>query len=63
MYNSILRSAEFICPNLETQTRITRILSDADAEIQALETKIAKLKAQKQGMMQALLTGKIRLTA
>lgn len=63
LYNSILRSAEFICPNLETQTRITRILSDADAEIQALETKIAKLKAQKQGMMQALLTGKIRLTA
>jgi len=50
-------------PPKDTQTRIAQILTDADAAIQALETKIAKLQAQKQGMMQALLTGKIRLTA
>lgn len=48
---------------MEEQTRIAQILYDADAAIQALETKITKLQAQKQGMMQALLTGKIRLTA
>ena len=43
------------------QTRIARILSDMDAEIEALEKKLEKYKRIKQGMMQALLTGKIRL--
>ena len=43
------------------QTRIATILSDMDAEISALETKLAKYKQVKQGMMQELLTGKIRL--
>ena len=56
-----IESIEKHFPNLETQTRIAQILSDADAAIQALETKLTKLQAQKQGMMQALLTGKIRL--
>jgi len=32
-----------------------------DAEIAALETKLAKYKQIKQGMMQNLLTGRIRL--
>jgi type I restriction enzyme S subunit len=57
-----LKRLEITLPPLETQTQIAKILSDADAEIHALETKITKLRAQKQGMMQALLTGKIRLT-
>ena len=43
------------------QTRIAAILSDMDAEIAALETKLAKYKQIKQGMMQELLTGRIRL--
>ena len=43
------------------QTRIATILSDMDAEIKALETKLEKYKVIKQGMMQSLLTGKIRL--
>lgn len=60
---SQLSSIEISLPPIETQTRIAQILTDADAEIQALETKLAKLQAQKQGMMQALLTGKIRLPA
>jgi len=33
-----------------------------DAEIAALETRLAKTKAIKQGMMQELLTGRVRLT-
>ena len=37
------------------------ILSDMDAEIAALEDKLAKARMLKQGMMQQLLTGKIRL--
>lgn len=45
----------------EEQTRIATILSDMDAEIQALETKLEKYRKIKLGMMQNLLTGKIRL--
>lgn len=43
------------------QTRIACILSDMDNEIQALEAQLEQYKRVKQGMMQALLTGKIRL--
>lgn len=46
---------------LEEQLRIATILSDMDAEIAALETKLAKYRHIKQGMMQNLLTGRIRL--
>jgi type I restriction enzyme S subunit len=48
-------------PPSEEQTRIATILSDMDAEISALETKLEKYKKVKLGMMQNLLTGKIRL--
>ena len=51
-----------ICfPVLETQIHIANILSDLDAETIALEQKLGKYKMIKQGMMQELLTGKIRL--
>lgn len=43
------------------QTAIAAILSDMDAEIAALEVKLAKARRLKQGMMQELLTGRIRL--
>ena len=43
------------------QTAIAQLLSDMDAEIEALEGRLKKTQALKQGMMQALLTGKIRL--
>jgi len=43
------------------QTRIAQILSDMDNEIQELEKQLEKYKMLKQGMMQNLLTGKIRL--
>jgi type I restriction enzyme S subunit len=45
----------------EEQTAIATILSDMDAEIAALETKLSKARQVKQGMMQELLTGNIRL--
>ena len=48
-------------PTPEEQTRIATILSDMDAEITTLETKLEKYKKVKLGMMQNLLTGKIRL--
>lgn len=43
------------------QKAIISILSDLDAEIEALEQKCAKYRQVKQSMMQQLLTGKIRL--
>jgi type I restriction enzyme, S subunit len=50
-----------LLPEYEEQTRIATILSDMDAEITALEAKLQKYRHIKQGMMQNLLTGKIRL--
>lgn len=52
---------EIKLPKPEEQTRIATILSDMDEEIAQLETKLAKAKQIKQGMMQELLTGRIRL--
>jgi type I restriction enzyme S subunit len=43
------------------QSAIAAILSDMDAEIAALEAKLAKARQLKQGMMQELLTGRVRL--
>ncbi|MCI9766604.1 restriction endonuclease subunit S [Proteus mirabilis] len=48
-------------PTSEEQTAIATILSDMDAEIQALEQRLGKTRQIKQGMMQELLTGKTRL--
>ncbi len=48
-------------PTAEEQSAIAAALSDMDAEIAALETKLAKARQLKQGMMQELLTGRIRL--
>ena len=50
-----------LCPSLSEQQAIATILTDMDNEIQALEAKRDKYTAIKQGMMQELLTGKIRL--
>ncbi|MDM5119356.1 restriction endonuclease subunit S [Aeromonas hydrophila] len=47
--------------NKKEQTAIATILSDMDNELQALTQKLEKARALKQGMMQQLLTGKIRL--
>ena len=43
------------------QTAIAIVLTDMDAELAALEARRDKTRALKQGMMQALLTGRIRL--
>ena len=47
--------------SLLEQTAIATLLSDMDAEIKALEARQGKTRTLKQGMMQALLTGRIRL--
>ena len=48
-------------PPLEEQTAIATVFSDMDAELTALEARRDKTRALKQGMMQELLTGRIRL--
>lgn len=52
---------EISIPELLEQKAISQILSDLDNEIETLEQKLTKYKAIKQGMMQELLTGRIRL--
>lgn len=47
--------------DIKEQQIIANTLSDIDAEIAALEQKLTKCQKLKQGMMQQLLTGKIRL--
>lgn len=51
----------YISSNIAEQQAIATILTKMDDEITALEAKKAKYEAIKQGMMQQLLTGKIRL--
>jgi len=48
-------------PTKEEQTAIATIVSDMDTEIEKLESQLTKYQNLKQGMMQTLLTGKIRL--
>lgn len=61
IHPSDLNPIEVSFPKKEKQEQIATILSDMDAEISALETKLEKCKKVKLGMMQNLLTGKIRL--
>ena len=58
---SKLRKTAILFPEKDEQIAIADILSEMDMEIAALEGKIAKYRQIKQGMMQQLLTGKIRL--
>ncbi|MDE2875000.1 MAG: hypothetical protein OXQ93_06130, partial [Gemmatimonadota bacterium] len=56
----LIRVRVFLPPRHEQQA-IATVLSDMDAEITALEHRLDKTRAIKQGMMQQLLTGSIRL--
>ena len=58
---SKLRKTAILFPEKDEQIAIADILSEMDMEIAALEGKLAKYRQVKQGMMQQLLTGKIRL--
>lgn len=56
-----IASVEMPLPKPEEQTAIANVLSDIDAEITALEVRRDKTRAIKQGMMQQLLNGRVRL--
>ena len=58
----ILCGAKVAVPRSKAeQEAVGAILSDTDTEITALEEKLAKIRLLKHGMMQELLTGKVRL--
>jgi type I restriction enzyme S subunit len=52
---------KFFIPSVEEQKEITSILLCADKEIELLKHKLELLKKQKRGLMQVLLTGKMRV--
>lgn len=56
-----LAQIEVRLPPEDEQTAIATVLSDMDAEIEALERRRGKARQVKQGMMQQLLTGRVRL--
>lgn len=56
-----IRALHFPSASFAEQTAIASVLSDMDAEIAALEKRRDKTRLLKQGMMQELLTGRIRL--
>jgi type I restriction enzyme S subunit len=59
--NNVLDCPIKLPPTIEEQSAIAQILSDMDAEIEELERKKDKYQKIKIGMMQELLTGRIRL--
>jgi len=59
--NGVLIGTPICLPSISEQHAIGSTLSDMDAEIDSLESKLAKAREIKQGMMQELLTGKTRL--
>lgn len=58
---NLVKSCEFLLPPVSEQTAIAAVLSDMDADLAALEQQRDKTRAVKLGMMQELLTGRIRL--
>lgn len=56
-----LKEAKFHLPKEDEQTAIAQVLQAADKEISLLKAKAEKLREQKKGLMQQLLTGKVRL--
>lgn len=60
-YNSFKKKTVKIPGTMLEQNTITQILQTADKEIKLLKTKLEHQKKQKKGLMQVLLTGKIRV--
>ena len=56
-----IRNFKIPTPEKDERDAISSILENMDHEIEVLEEKLAKYRQVKQGMMQQLLTGKIRL--
>ena len=58
---SNIRYHKIKLPNLKEQQKIAEVLTACDDEINLLNLKLENLKKQKQGLMQKLLSGKVRI--
>ncbi|MGM1357784.1 restriction endonuclease subunit S [Bacillus cereus group sp. BceL297] len=58
---STLRSLKILVPSIEEQKKIADILINIDRKIEKEQSKVLKLKELKEGLMQSLLTGKVRV--
>ena len=56
-----MRRLEIRLPENREREEIVEIMGDIDLEIHKLEEKLSKYQKVKQGMMEELLTGKVRL--
>jgi type I restriction enzyme S subunit len=57
-----IRAFEVLSPtDAAERLAVTQVLDDMDIELQGLEARLAKARAVKEGMMQNLLTGRVRL--
>ncbi len=61
LYQKDFQTFQFLSPPLPEQKAIAEVLSDMDNEIMALQKRRDKIKLVKKGLMQELLTGRIRL--
>ena len=64
--NRVMNKKDFLklevkVPKIEEQIAIAQVLETADQELKSYETKLEALLLQKKGLMQQLLTGKIRV--
>ena len=62
-YISEYQNFRLLIPDYDEQSTIVSVLSNMDAEIVALERRLGKTRALKRGMMQQLLTGRVRLVS
>jgi type I restriction enzyme S subunit len=60
---SAMTALKLALPPIEEQRRIAKILNACDREFDLLRRQLAALRRQKQGLMQKLLTGQIRVKA
>ena len=61
LYAKDFKDMKIKLPNLNEQQKIAEVLTACDDEINLLNLKLENLKKQKQGLMQKLLSGKVRV--
>ncbi len=61
LWYDLFKKLKIRLPNIEEQTAIAKVLETANQELKNYEAKLEQLQLQKKGLMQQLLTGKIRV--
>lgn len=61
LWYDLFKKLKINLPSIDEQTAIAQVLETADQELKSYQTKLEALQLQKKGLMQQLLTGKIRV--